>query len=114
MTIYQEVLNKLENFPEFRERRFHHKYICILALRANGLEDKFKENQPLNAEELRDFAVSYESYNRAWRDVLMKHEVLQGQDYNQGNSKEILEQKTMLGLGYVPDNFGQVKKLKTL
>ena len=42
MTIYNICKAKLENFPNFRERRFRGKYLAKLTLREMGIEDRYE------------------------------------------------------------------------
>lgn len=107
--MYNEILEKLKNFPQFRERRFRVKYLSILALRSCGLEDK--KQTPLTLEELAEFAQSYTSYDRIWRLVLKENKDLQGEDYE---DKVEVEQEKMLSLGFSPNYLQDNKKLKTL
>lgn len=97
-TINQIVEEKLEKFPDFRERKHRAKYLSILALRDLNLEAKQKIEM-LTLEELADFAMKYGSYERAWRDVLLHNVSLQGLDYNE---KENLESNKLIEMGYEP------------
>lgn len=113
--MYNEILNKLKNFPPFRERRFRIKYLSILALRACGLGHYIKDNglnkrllKLLTLEELADFASSYTSYDRIWRLVLSEHKELQGEDYL---DKQIVEQEKQIELGYEQNYQNNVKML---
>lgn len=99
MTLYEEVQNKLKNFPDFRERKFRGKYLTILALRATRLEQRFKDKAILSLEELSTFAIKYDSYRHAWGDVTRECKELRGTDYSDG---EILEQEKLLEMGYEP------------
>lgn len=96
MTIYETVKNKLEKFPDFRERSRRAKYLSILTLRDLGLEQQSNE-RILTLEELADFALKFASFDRAWRDVLEDNPSLQGKDYNE---KTKLEQEKQIELGY--------------
>ena len=95
MTIFEEVYGKLTSHKDFRERRFRAKYLAILALRANKLEEKFKTG--ITLEELAEVATSYESYNRTWRQVMELHPELHGEDYGDGKP---LAQEKQISLGY--------------
>lgn len=97
-TINQIVEEKLEKFPEFRERKNRAKYLSILALRDLNLEAKQKIEM-LTLEELADFAMKYGSYERSWRDCLLNNPSLRGKDYE---NKEVLEQEKLLSMGYEP------------
>lgn len=106
MTNYELVKSKLENFPDFRERKWRGKYLAILALRETGLENRHKENQVIDISEMAGFAIAYASLERAWRKVLKDFPALQGKDYN---DKQALEEEKMLELEYVP-GVEQIKK----
>jgi hypothetical protein len=108
--MYEEVLQKLKNFPDFRERRFRSKYLSILALRNLNLEDKYKD-KTLTLEELAEFALTYASYERAWRKCLQDNETVRGTDWEE---KQVLEERKMLELGYEVNYHDNVAKLKTL
>lgn len=107
-TIYDKIKERLEKFPDFRERRFREKYLVILSLRQIGLENK--ERQLTNAE-LVDFAHTYTSYDRLWRKCLLDNPGLRGNDWE---DRREYEETTMLGLGYEPDFFNNVRRLKAL
>jgi len=109
--MYELIKNKLENFPQFRERRFRGKYLAILALRETGLEDRHKGNQIISLEELSDFAVKYDSFRHAWGEVTRDFENLRGQDYKDG---ENLAQKKQLEHGYIPGFEESIKALNKL
>ena len=96
-TINQIVEEKLQNFPEFRERKNRAKYLSILALRDLNLEAKQKIEM-LTLEELADFAMKYGSYERSWRDCLLNNPSLRGKDYEA--DKQRLMQEKLLELGY--------------
>lgn len=98
MTIEEQVKEKLEKFPEFRERSTRGKYLSILALRATNLEAKQKEEK-LTLEELADFGVKFDSYRHAWGDVTREYKELRGKDYGDG---EILKQEWLLEHGFEP------------
>jgi hypothetical protein len=97
--MYEEIKTKLQNFPDFRERRFRVKYLAKLALRSCGLENKEETKNALTLEELADFAQSYTSYDRIWRKVLNENEELRGKDWE---DRREYEEKTQLDLGYDP------------
>jgi len=94
--MYEEIKNKLKDFPQFRERRFRVKYLVILALRSCGLEDNYKENRLL-IDELAEFAQSYTSYDRIWRKVLNENQELRGKDWE---DRREYEEKEQVKLGY--------------
>jgi hypothetical protein len=97
MTIFNIIKSKLENFPNFRERRFRAKYLTTLALRELRLENKFKEGIQLTVEEMIDFARKYDSYRHEWDAVMREYPDLQGKDYK---DKEKLEQEKQIEFGY--------------
>lgn len=100
--MYEEIRQKLMSFPEFRERRFRERYLCKLALRNCGCEEKFLKSI-LTLDELADFAHTFMSYDRIWRLVLKENPELRGQDYGlEDGTKAILEEQKMLKLGYEP------------
>lgn len=107
MTTYEIVKEKLENFPDFRERKSRGKYLAILALRHIGLERKYEEDEPLRIDELSDFAITYDSFRHAWTDVLRENEKLQGSDYG---DKTILEQAKKIELRYEVGYHQDIKK----
>ncbi len=93
MTIIEEVKLKLEQHPIFRERKTRGKYLSILALRKLYGE----ANLPSGAtpEQLAEFAVTFETYNRAWRKCLEEYPHLQGTDYTQKTDLEIKKLKEL-------------------
>lgn len=94
--MFEEVKEKLEKFPQFRERSKRADYLAKLALRSIKLEEAYK-TRPLNLSELARFAVKFATYERSWRDVTMKFKELQGSDYD---NKELLEKQRQSELGY--------------
>lgn len=110
MTIYEKVKEKLEKFPDFRERKNRSKYLAILALRNLGLEGKQK-NEPLSLEQLSYFAIKFDSFRHAWGDVTRDNKHLRGSDYDDG---EILSQEKQIELGYTPNYYQDNRKLKTI
>lgn len=94
----QEILGKIKDFPDFRERRFRSKYLAKLALRVTGLENK---ERILTLEELAEFAQAYGSYERIWRLVLKENPNIRGSDYgNDDGTKKELEVVKQRQLGY--------------
>ena len=94
--INDEVKEKLDKFPDFRERSKRADYLAKLALRSIKLEEVYR-NRPLNLSELAKFAVKFATYERSWRDVTMTTKELQGSDYN---DKGLLEKQRQSELGY--------------
>lgn len=94
--IFDEVKEKLEKFPLFRERKQRPPFLAKLALRNLKLESKYKENN-LSLEELAQFAIKYATYERNWRAILEKdeHFHLRGTDFN---DKAELESKALHAL----------------
>lgn len=80
--IFSEVKEKLEKFPQFRERKQRPPFLAKLALRSIKLETEYK-NRFLSLEELSQFAIKYATYERNWREVTMKYEHLRGKDYEE-------------------------------
>lgn len=99
MTLLEEVQKKLEDFPEFRERKLRGQFLAKLALRACGLETGYKNGEVLSLQDLSDYAVKYDSYRHAWGDITRDVPNLRGTDYAEG---EILAQAKQLELGYTP------------
>lgn len=93
----KQMMQKLTDFPEFRERSKRGIYLTKWALRETGLLEKQKTMIMMTMNELSTFAIRYASLERMWRQVLMKHEVLRGSDYLLG---EDLENKKLRELGY--------------
>lgn len=106
LTQNEIVKQKLEEFPDFRERRFRHKGLVRLALRECGIERKYTDGIQLTVNEMSDFAISYDSYRHAWTDCLRDYPELRGSDYK---SKEALVQQHQMNLGYQPNHY-QTKK----
>jgi len=109
--MYEEIKNKLKDFPKFRERRFRVEYLTILSLRKLGFEKKVKNGSTLSLEELAEFAPTYVSYERIWRWVLRDFPDLRGKDYD---TKEEVEQEKMLKMGYEPGYYQDMKKLSLI
>lgn len=109
MKTYDLIQTKLENFPEFRERKYRGKYLAILALRATGLEERHKENRVIDISEMAGFAIAYASLERMWRKVTSEHKELQGKDYFE---KGTLEEEKMLELEYTP-GIEQISKVNS-
>lgn len=99
MKIYDKIKEKLENYPDFRERRFRRNRLAILALRDLDYENKVKDNIPLTIEQLVEFASKYDSYRHEYDAVQRENKHLQGTDYEDG---KILAQEKMLEFGYEP------------
>lgn len=113
----QEILEKLKQNKNFRERKQKDKFLTILALRKFGaMSHQFEkgdtveivvthrhENGDIKTQvklDREDFAkvVQLErSYDRAWRKVLEEREDLRGTDYQ---DKEKLENDKLVELGY--------------
>jgi hypothetical protein len=108
-TLFDEVKEKLELFPSFRERSLRGIFLAKLALRKTGLEDKHERHEFLSHEDLVEFAITFDSYRHAWGDVTRECENLRGTDYAEG---EILAQEKILEFGYEPGHNAIIKKLK--
>ena len=110
MTIYQEIKNKLEAHPQFRERRTRAKYLTILALRSLDLEEQHEAGR-LTLENLADFAGKYDSYRHEYDAVLKECEELRGSDYPDGKA---LAEAKQIEFGYSPSHFADVKNLQQI
>lgn len=111
------MVQKLTEFPEFRERKNRDVFIAKWVLREVGedvesenenghlqkkfvsLLDKQKSGQVFTLKELGKFGLRFSSIDRDWRDTLLKEENkhLRGSDYGE---KDMLEQKKLNELGY--------------
>lgn len=106
--MYDEVKEKLENFPAFRERALRGKYLVKLALRNLSLEGKYERGEPLTWDEMEEFGIKFDGYRHAWTDVTKDYHNLRGNDYD---DKIALEQAYILGRGYEVGYHENVKKL---
>jgi hypothetical protein len=111
MTDTELIKSKLENFPDFRERRFRGKFLVILALRETGLEVRHKDNQIISHDELSDFAIKYDSLRHAWGEVTRDNIELRGKDWADGKN---LAQEKQLEYGYQPMNAVNQKELNKI
>jgi len=109
MTIYNKIKQKLENFPDFRERRFRRNRLATLALRDLEYEQKFIDGIPLTLEQLAEFASKYDSYRHEYDAVQKDYPNLQGSDYADG---KILAQEKQIEFGYEANYHQDVKTLK--
>lgn len=95
---YQEVKEKLEKFPEFRERSKRDPFLTLLALRSIGIKATFNDlTHTLNLLQMSEFAIKFGTYGRYWRAVTEDNPQLQGSDYL---NKEQSEALTKNNLGY--------------
>jgi len=108
MTYYDTVKAKLEQHPDFRERRFRGKGLMILSLRHHDLEDAHS-NGRLTIENLIDLAGTYDSYRHEHDAVLRDCPNLRGSDYE--DKKKVVQEK-LLQFQYEP-GFNQDIKLST-
>lgn len=92
------VKEKLEKFPEFRERKNRGVYLVKLALRELDLEKKQKEGIMMTLGELSKFAIKYDSFRNAWDTVTRNNQHLRGYDYDEGKK---LEEKVLREKGYI-------------
>lgn len=98
MTYYETCKRKLEDHPQFRERRFRGKELMILALKHHGLEEKQKSGV-LSMEDLVVLAGTYDSYRHEYDTVQRECPHLRGEDY--GDKKKVVQAK-LLEFGYEP------------
>ena len=99
----QEILDYLKEEVRFRER----------SAKWRGIADiiKKKYNLDIDRVKLADILAEASSADRYWRLALKENPELRGADYDDG---EILAQKKELELGFSPNYFQDVRKLKTL
>jgi hypothetical protein len=100
----------LEREVRARERKNRYKAIRHLLL------NKYPSiiSQHLTNDRLEDIIFDSLAFNRSILRIQQEYEHLRGTDYNQKDSKKILEQKTKIDLGYNPGHRQDVSKLKTL
>lgn len=104
------MVEKLEKFPEFRERKNRDIYLAKWALRDIEIDtqvdgqwkkisllDKQKKGEVFTMGEFGKFGIRFASLDRDWRDTLKMHSNLRGNDYSEG---EELENKKLKELGY--------------
>ena len=100
MTHTQIVKQKLEQVPNFRERRFRNPYLAVLALRDCGHEAMLDDKSyVMSLTELAEFAISFDSFRHAWGEITREYPSLQGKDYGDGKA---LAQQHCINLGYEP------------
>ncbi len=87
------VLQYLKEDARFRERANKNKGI------ANMLKEKYPTLKDANREIVLDIIADCLSWERQWRDLLLKDENLRGSDYDK---KHELEEKKLIELGYEP------------
>jgi hypothetical protein len=85
----QDIKQRLENHPWFRERKAKNFGI------AKMLKNKYNVN--IDPKMLEDLIVEASSLDRMWRKILQENPHLQGSDYEQG---EVLSQDKQIELGY--------------
>lgn len=93
----QLMIQKLQQYPTFRERSQRGIYLTKWALRDTGLLEKQSTSIMMTMNELSTFAIRYASLERGWRDCLLKHPELRGNDYEE---KADLEEKKLKELRY--------------
>lgn len=104
------MVEKLEKFPEFRERKNRDIYLAKWALRDTEIDtqvdgqwkkitllDKQREGKMFTMGELGKFGIRFASLDRDWRDTLKMHSNLRGKDYDM---KDELEERELKRLGY--------------
>lgn len=106
MTIYDICKTKLENFPEFRERRFRGKYLSKLTLRDMDIEERYELDGKLSYEELVIFASKYDSYRHEYDRVQKDYKDLRGKDYEDGKT---LSQEKQVEFGYEVGYYKDIK-----
>jgi len=99
------ILQYLNEDARFRERANKNKGI------ANMLKEKYQVLSEVDRNVVLEIIGDCINWERQWRDILLKNESLRGSDYDK---KTILEQEKMLELGYEPNHYNDVRKLKTL
>jgi hypothetical protein len=85
----EDIKQRLENYPWFRERKAKNFGI------AKMLKNKYNVN--IDPKTLEDLIVEASSLDRVWRQILQHNPHLRGSDYGQG---EILSQEKQIDLGY--------------
>ena len=101
--MYEDVLRKLEENIDFRERKNRMQVIATLLI----------EKYHINAEPSRVKAIIEDanSMDRYWRLILADRKDLQGKDYD---TKQKVEQEKQIELGYEANHFQDIKTLKML
>ena len=108
MKIYDQLVTYLQQQPLARERKNKDRAVCnLLVKKHTGLKQALDAGL-ISKEVLVAFVQDYNSYDRQWRKVVAENEELRGSDYG---DKEVLEQETMLGLGYQPGFSSLVKSV---
>lgn len=91
------IIQKLTEFPQFRERKTRGPFLAKLAIRETGKEKEYQESKKLSLDDMAKFAITYATLERMWRDCLMKNVHLRGNDYD---DKLTLENRVKSNLGY--------------
>ena len=105
-----EIIEKLKNFPRFRERKEKDTFIAILTARKlNLVQGSVKPSDTISIPftEYSKFLQVSRSYDRYWRLALKNDNSLRGSDYDE---KESLELETIEDLGYKPLSNQQADK----
>lgn len=89
MNYKEDIKQRLENYPWFRERKAKNFGI------AKMLKNKYSVN--IDPKTLEDLIVEASSLDRVWRQTLQNNPHLRGSDYGES---EKLEQEKILELGY--------------
>lgn len=87
-----------------RERRNKDKAIVLALYERNY-------GYPKNPQQLVEFVQDYNSADRYWRLLTSAHPELRGQDYD---TKQIVEQRKVLNLGYEPGYHEVNRRLETV
>lgn len=109
MTTTDKVQEKLENYPQMRERRFSRDWLAEEALADAGLLLKWIDGKSFSLQDLLDFHKKYDTWRHAWDEVTRENPKLQGEDYADG---KILAQKVQVERGYMPGFHSLNKKVK--
>lgn len=103
--MYEIILDYLNKEERARWRKNRSRAIVNLLLK------EIPELKDIPKEKLCNFIHLADSYDRIFRQVLSDHKELRMADYE---DKEILEQKTMLSLGYSPNYKQDIKQLSLI
>lgn len=94
---FELIKEKLEKFPQFRERKTRGQFIAKLVARKLGFTPNEDEDYPLDLIQLAEFSDTYATFERIWRQILLQNATLRGSDYTE---KKKLMEKKRISLGY--------------